>query len=293
MEANQNIGQTDPAQAESSSPQPYDRAEVNRILRTLTDDRYFDPAYILLFGNLAGGTPHSDVAAYDLLLVCRQTSEYDWCAAKRILRYTFPYCKRRINHINLYITTVGYFETHRRPHLYFAHAEGELLYCSDSHRFRRPPRPIDFAKTYADARNHYDTFRLLGEELLEQAREACFGKRNRRLAAICLAQAIVYYYHTFYYVYHGETFDKHDPVLMHERLRTLSARLMLAFDDNHIERIFTLPALKEYLNKAPYDIRFDVDPRELELHLNRVKLAVRLIESSCEERLELYRTLCH
>lgn len=50
----------------------------------LTDD-YFDPAYILLFGRLAGGTPHSDAAAYGLLVVLPEAPEYHWMQAKRAL----------------------------------------------------------------------------------------------------------------------------------------------------------------------------------------------------------------
>ena len=47
------------------------------MIRHLTDG-YFDPEYVLLFGKLAGGTPHSDAVAYDLLIVVRETPEYDW-----------------------------------------------------------------------------------------------------------------------------------------------------------------------------------------------------------------------
>lgn len=291
METNPIFTQNELTSTQSAAPLLYDRAEVNRILRTLTDDRYFAPAYILLFGKLAGGTPHSDAAAYDLLVACHGTPKYDWCAAKRILRYTFPYNKRRINYINLYLTTAEYFETFRRPHLYFAHAEGELLYCSDRHHFRRPRRPINFTAVAAEARMHYDTFRNLGRKLLEMAREACRNRSDLRLAATLLPQAACCYYRTLYYVFHGEECDMRDPALMHERIKTLSAKLMLAFDDNHIERIFTLPALKDYSDRAAYNIHFDVDPRELELHLTRVERAVELIQEACEERIDLYRRL--
>ena len=70
-------------------------------------------------------------------------------------------------------------------------------------------------------------------------------------------------YHTLYYVYHGLEFDSHDPVIMHDRMRTLSTKLMLAFDDTHIENIFTLPRLKSFLMKAPYGIRFDIAPQKV------------------------------
>ena len=260
------------------------------MIRHLTDG-YFDPEYVLLFGKLAGGTPHSDAVAYDLLMVVRETPEYDWIRAKRILRYRMPYRYRKVSYINPYILPLNYVESHRTPFLYFAHAEGELLHCSDHYRFRRPKHPIDFAKAYADAKFHFDTFRTLGNDLLEQAQDAFAGGRNVRLAAQFSAQAIVYFYHTLYYVYHGMEFDIHDPVVMHDRMRTLSTKLMLVFDDNHIENIFTLPWLKQILMKTPYSAEFYMAPQELEMHMGRVQKAAEIIENYCGLRLELYKEL--
>ena len=228
METNQNSVQEQPAE------RLYDPAEAAQIVRILTDG-YFKPEYILLFGKLVGGTPHSDAAAYDLLVVVRDTPEYDWIQAKRILRCKMPPRLRKIAYIDLYILPLNCVESNRTPFLYFAHSEGELLYCSDHCRFRRPKRPIDFAKAYADARFHFDTFRTLGGDLLEQAQNALVEGRNVRLAAQFTAQAAVYFYHTLYWVYHGQEFDIHDPVVMHDRMRTLSTKLMLVFDDNHMK----------------------------------------------------------
>lgn len=295
METNQNPVQENAAQRIVPEPgQPaerlYNPAEAARIVQTLTDG-YFDPEYILLFGNLAGGTPHSDAVAYDLLMVVRETPEYDWMRAKRILRYRMPVKHRDIAYINLYIMTLNYVESNKTPFLYFAHSEGELLYCSDHCHFRRPKHPIDFAKAYADAKLHYDTFRMLGNELIEQAREALSESRNIRLAALFSAQAAVYFYHTLYYVYHGQEFDSHDPMVMHDRMRTLSTKLMLTFDDTNIERIFTLPCLKKFLVKARYDLGFDLAPQELEMHLQRVEKMGDIIENYAGLRLELYKEL--
>ena len=90
---------------------------------------------------------------------------------------------------------------------------------------------------------------------------------------------MVYSYHTLYYVYHGQEFDPHDPVLMHDRMRTLSTKLMLAFDDTHIENVFTLARLKSFLMKSPYGIRFDIAPQELDIHMERVRKAGGIIET--------------
>lgn len=284
METNQNPVQEQPAE------QLYDPNEAAQIVRMLTDG-YFNPEYILLFGKLAGGTHHSDATAYDLLMVVRETPEYDWIQAKRILRYKMPPHHRKIAYINLYILPLNYVESNRTPFLYFAHAEGELLYRSDHCHFRRPKHPIDFAKAYADAKFHFDTFRTLGNGLLEQAQDAFAGGRNVRLAAQFTAQAVVYFYHTLYCVYHGMEFDIHDPVVMHDRMRTLSTKLMLVFDDNHIENIFTLPCLKQVLLKTPYSAEFYMAPQELEMHMDRVQKAAEIIENYCGLRLELYKEL--
>ncbi len=275
-------------QAEEPASGRYNPDELAQIVRCLTD-AYFDPEYILLFGSLAGGTPHSDVAAYDLLMVVRNTPEYDWMQAKRILRYKVPVKRREITYINLYVMTLRAVESRKTPFLYFAHAEGELLYCSDRYRFRRPKHPIDFAAAYADAKLHFDTFRILGGELIEQAQDACSESRNRRLAALCMAQAAVCFYHTLYYVYHGEEFGSHDPVVMHDRMRTLSTQLMLVFDDHRIENIFTLPRLGSFLTKARYEVNFDMAPEELEMHLRRVEKMEHIVENYCGLRLELYK----
>ena len=284
METNQNSVQEQPAE------RLYDPAEAAQIVCILTDG-YFKPEYILLFGKLVGGTPHSDAAAYDLLVVVRDTPEYDWIQAKRILRCKMPPRLRKIAYIDLYILPLNCVESNRTPFLYFAHSEGELLYCSDHCRFRRPKRPIDFAKAYADARFHFDTFRTLGGDLLEQAQNALVEGRNVRLAAQFTAQAAVYFYHTLYWVYHGQEFDIHDPVVMHDRMRTLSTKLMLVFDDNHIENIFTLPRLKEVLMKTPYSAEFRMAPQEMEMHMDRVQQAAGIIENCCELRMELYKEL--
>lgn len=270
----------------------FDPAEAEQIVRILNDG-YFDPEYILLFGKLVGGTPHSDATAYDLLVVVRDTPRFDWLQAKRILRYKMPVRLRTITYINLYILPLRYVEGqgHHTPFLYFAHAEGRLLYCSDRYHFRRPKHPIHFARACADAKAHFDTFRTLGYELLEQAQDAWVEGHNERLAAQFTAQALVYFYHTLYYVYHGMECESHDPVVMHDRMRTLSTRLMLVFDDDHIRNIFTIPFLKQVLTKTTYSVEFHLSGLELEKHMDRVQQAAQIIESCAGRRIELYKEL--
>ena len=97
-------------QPEQPTEKLYNPAEAARIVQSLTED-YFNPEYILLFGKLVGGTHHSDAMAYDLLMVVRETPEYNWIQAKRILRYKVPYSRREITYINLYIMPLSYVES--------------------------------------------------------------------------------------------------------------------------------------------------------------------------------------
>lgn len=275
---------------ETTQPK-YDSAEAARIVEHIMDNDFIVPEYILLFGSLAGGTRHSDATAYDLLIAVRETPEFDWMQTKRRLRYKMPFQQRKITYINLYIIPLSYIDSHNTPFLYFARKEGELLYCSERYHFRRPKYKPDFAKAYADARFHFDTFRTLGFELLEQANHELTETRNMRLAGMFAAQAAVYFYHTLYYVYHQMEFDSHDPLIMHERMRTLSTRLMLIYDDDNIRSVQTLASLKHYLLTSPYDKGFDVSPRDMAVHIERTTKAAEIIESCCGLRLELYQEL--
>lgn len=69
----------------------YNQGEADAIVNYLTQEGLFDPEYILLFGSLAGGPMHSEAKCYDLLLVVRNQSAYNWLQAKRDLRYKLPF----------------------------------------------------------------------------------------------------------------------------------------------------------------------------------------------------------
>ena len=79
METNQKQSQELPAQniiAIEPKQQSYDTLKAARIAETLRE--LLDPEYILLFGKLADGTPHSDILAYDLLVVTDGPTHYSW-----------------------------------------------------------------------------------------------------------------------------------------------------------------------------------------------------------------------
>lgn len=289
METNPNTTQGSPAQTEHISKPNYNRAEMAEIVKHLTDN-LLAPEYILLFGSLVGGTPHSDAIAYDLLIVVRETPAFDWMRVKRFVRYKMPLRRREVSYINLYIVTLNYVESNNTPFLYFTHSEGELVYRGEYGRFRSK-RPCDFTAAYAEAACFFDTFHALGMEYTQLARYELGEKRNLRLASLFSAQAAVCFYRVLYYVYHGMEFDSHDPVVMHERMRTLSTELMLALDEDHIEKVFTLPFLKKSLFRAHADRSFDVSSQEAEVHMKRVERMGEVIARHCRERLELYKAL--
>ena len=118
---------------------PYDRAEAERIARILAEGPCA-PEYILLFGKLAGGTPHSEATAYDLLMVVGDTPDYDWREAKRLLNIKLPAKQRKIPLVNLYIATLNELNTQRTAFLYLALLEGEPLYCKEHRTVQRPKR---------------------------------------------------------------------------------------------------------------------------------------------------------
>ncbi|MDE6857687.1 MAG: nucleotidyltransferase domain-containing protein, partial [Alistipes sp.] len=130
-----------PTPPEPSQPEPlYSQSEANDIVRILTSEGLLDPEYILLFGSLAGGKPHSEAVSYDLLVVVRDIPAYDWWQAKHDLRCKLPFAFRRIPYINIYVVRLSDAEMRQTPFLYFAHRDGALLYCRDTYRFRRPKR---------------------------------------------------------------------------------------------------------------------------------------------------------
>lgn len=270
----------------------YNQAEANAIVNYLTKDGLFDPEYILLFGSLAGGTPHSEAKCYDLLLVVRNLPAYDWLQAKRDLRYKLPFRQREITYVNLYVCPWNYVESHNTPLLYFAHHEGVLLYCKDSFHFRRPRRPCNFSVAYCDAKSYFDTFKPVADLLMNLAQ---VGSPKHpceiRWSAFMMSQAAILYYKTLYYVYHHEPFDHDDPTILHQRMRTLSTELMLLFDDTDSERNTTLACLRSFRKKAFEERKFMLHPFELKEHLAQIVRLGEIVTRYCEKRLKLYKSM--
>lgn len=288
------VEELQPTDEEQSAAEPlYDRAEADAIVRYLTEVGLFDPEYILLFGSLAGGTPHSEAKSYDLLLVVGNLPVHDWMDAKRDLRYKLPYSRRKVTYINIYVCPLSYVRSHCTPFLYFAHREGVLLYCKDTFYFRRPKRPCNFGEALCDARSYFETFMPLADLAMKAASAGSpASPTDRRWSAFMTAQAGVLYYKILYYVYHNRPFDGDDPLLLHERLRTLSTELMLLFDSSHTRGNATLVALKRFRRTAFGELRFEEHPLELKVHIARVVRLGGIVERCCRKRLELYGSLC-
>ena len=302
MEMNQNSVQEQPAQQivtdtlseratdQQSSPAEntprYNRGEADVIVNYLTKEGLFDPEYILLFGSLAGGTMHSEAKCYDLLLVVRNQTDYNWLQAKRDLRYKLPFQWREITYTNLYVCPWNYVQAHYTPF------QGVLLYCKDSFYFRRPKRPCNFEEAYCDAKSYFDTFKPLADLSINLAQAGSPKYPNEiRWAAFMTAKAAILYYKMLYYVYHNEPFDHDDPLILHERMRTLSTELMLLFDDTHAARNTTLACLKSFARKTFEERKFMLHPFELKEHMARIVRMGEIVTKYCEKRLELYKPM--
>ena len=296
METNQNPAQEQPAQLiapeviqlEQQTAKPlYNPDEAARVVQILA--HAYDPEYILLFGKLAGGTPHSEVMAYDLLIVTQDTPYYGLQSAKRFLKMEFPPRHREIPYANIYIGTQNIVESRIAPFTWFARSEGVLLYRADHCKFKRPKTPLNFHGLYCDAKKHFGLFHELGEEFLDQAGTVFIENRLRQVA-FSVGQAVELFYRTLYFVFHGLETDNKDLMVMHDRMRTLSAELMVLLDGDHVQGDRTLADLKIFLAKARYDANFSIDPRVLESYLDRVAKIGKVIEKICRERIDLYKS---
>ena len=131
----------------------YDPLKADRIAKTISE--LLDPEYVLLFGKLANGTPHSDILAYDLLAITDGPTRYDWYAAKRYLKMKLPYIGHGAPYVNIYVYSRQYIDANVVPVFYWARKEGIVLHSSRRRKLSRPRNEFDFgyaatlAKRYA------------------------------------------------------------------------------------------------------------------------------------------------
>ena len=287
METNQKHAQELPAQniiAIEPKQQSYDTLKAARIAETLSE--LLNPEYILLFGKLADGTPHSDILAYDLLVVTDGPTRYDWYAAKRYLKMKLPYIGHGAPYINLYIYTRQYLDANNTPFFYFARKEGIVLH-SRSRKIARPRDGFDFGYAASLAMKYSGIFMPLADKLAGYAQRN-LDRDHIRESAFAIAQAAVYYYRTLFYVYHGFEADSCDVRYLHHRLRTLSGELPLLFESDEYYPKQTLHCLNNFATYAQYDFDFFVETDELARHLDLVKRLGEVARRLCERRMELY-----
>lgn len=257
-------------------------ARIAECLREL-----LDPAYILLFGALAGGTPHSDTFTYDLFVIVDGKTPYNWYDAKRYLKIKMPNVGHGAPYVNIYVYTQHDVEANFTPFIYLTRREGVVLYRNSGQKFKRPRNSFDFGHAAAVAKKYSAVFLSLGDQLLDYA-EKTLDWEKVRLSAFAMAQATVYYYRTLFYVYHGFEADSFDVEILQHRLRTLSGELMLLFESDSYNPIYTLPCLKRFLVKARYDPDFFIYPHELQQHFDRVKHFGAVANRLCQQRIALY-----
>lgn len=281
METNQNLI-SEPQIAPETLYNPAKTAQIADVLREL-----LDPAYILLFGKMAGRTPFSDPIAYDLLVITDSEPLYNWMEAKRYLKMKIPWVGHGVPYINIYVHSRRDIETYYTPFFYFARKEGIVLYCSHNRKFARPKSDFDFGLAANNATKYAQTFLSLADRLIEFA-EQQIDPEHAREAAFASAQAAVYYFRTLFYVFHGFEAETSDIRILHQRLRTLSGKLPLLFEPDKIHAMQTLHYLNLFLTAARYDPEFVVPPEVLSRHIERVKRLGQIATPLCRERIGLY-----
>lgn len=269
-----------------SSEYAYDPAKAARIADVLCE--LFDPEYILLFGKMAGKTPHSDTQTYDLLVITAGTPHYNWYDAKRYLKMRLPWVGHGAPYLNLYVHTLHDVEASCVPFIYLARREGVVLYRSHCRKFTRPKGTFDFGQAASTASRYAGTFLPQADRLVGYA-EKRIDWAYQRESAFAMAQAAVYYYRTLYYVYHGVEADTCDVQILHHRLHTLSGKLPLLFEPDEFRSIRTLHCRNNFPVKARYDPKFSVMPSELIRHLDRVRQLGEVVTGLCEKRIALYQ----
>lgn len=291
METNQKHAQELPAQniiATTVTEEPqlsYDPQKADRIAKTISE--LLDPEYVLLFGKLANGTPHSDILAYDLLAITDGPTRYDWYAAKRYLKMKLPYIGHGAPYVNIYVYSRQYIDANVVPFFYWARKEGIVLHSSRRRKLSRPRNEFDFGYAATLAKRYAGIFMPPADRLADYAEQRLDGEHMRE-AAFAAAQAAVYYYRTLFYVYHGFEADTCDTRYLHHRLRTLSGELPLLFESDDFHAATTLRCLNGYVAEARYDPKFFVEVDELSQHIDRVKRLGEAVKRVCDKRIGLY-----
>lgn len=274
------------SQSACSAPeQLYDPEKTQQIAETLCE--LLHPEYILLFGRMVGRTPHSEMLAYDLLVVTEGITPYKWYDAKRYLKLKLPFVGHGAPYVNIYLHTQHEIEVYFIPFFHLARREGLLLYCRPGRRFKRPGGKAEFGQFAATAERYAGIFLPLADRLVRFAAERTDPECARE-AAFAVAQAAVYYFRTLFFVYHGFQADTCDIRMLFLRLRTLSAEFPVLFQSDECRSKRVLHHLARYISHARYDPDFRVDIEELTGHVRIVERLGKVVTALCRSRILLY-----
>lgn len=264
----------------------YRETELKFITKILADA--LNPLHIILFGSLAGGTPHSDTVTYDLLIITPEQPRYDWMEIRKFLKEHLPIKHRAITTTNIYVYSQNFKPCTPSPLLFLAKMEGKLLYSRDPELFSRPKPNFNYAETYRNTARYFATFFELGSNILRDSNH-CFENNNLRQSAFYIAHAMELFYRTLFYVYHGFEIECSDLVLLRLRMRTLSSDLNMLFDSDE-GRNGRLPYHINHYRKDSYScVNFNVTKDELSQSLTKIGKMKEIIERTCQQRLNLYK----
>ena len=260
----------------------YDPAELERIVTLIRET--VDPERIFLFGALAGATPHSDVAAYDLLIVVRDDSPAEWTQFRR--HFNLKLIRRRIAPLlNFYLCPEQETQQEARHFYRFVQSEGTVLYS------RRPfkLKTCDYRSLYWAARERFDAFFPLTGRFLKTAQES-LAANDVRGGAFCAGQAAELLLRTLFGVYHGCDTGLHNVSVLWLRTRTLSARLAVSLENDNSGGCRVAAQWENFRREALYAPVFDAGFKEVDEYLRRLQELERIVERVCRERMTLYES---
>lgn len=275
---------TTPVSASGNTLLPYPPAEAAHMAELLRDT--IGAKQILLFGSLTGGTPHSDIAAYDLLVITEGEPRYDEDAARRLLKLKMPPGSRIIRYVNILVYNRYFIENTPSPLFYLARNEGTVLWCDKDFSIKKWSS-FDFDTAHTATSRYFNTFSGLADSLLDEA-GAALATSDLRRSAHHSAQAALILLRTLFFVFYGFETSCNDPGTLYTRLYTLSVGLMLLFDSGPHTASGTIPHLRTYLNDALTCKKFLVAEQTLRTDLDNIREMQSIVIETCRRRISLY-----
>ena len=270
--------------AEQSIPAiTYKQDELSQIVSVLC--HCTEPEEIILFGSLAGATPFSEIAAYDLFVLTANRFPEDWNDIRSYLKFKLPSRTRTISFINLYICSPSDISGDLMPFYRFVQANGKAVYSRKTFKLKS----CDYERLYFDASDRYELFFSQADGLFESA-EQSVGILNWRQTAFQTACGVEMLLHALYAAYHAADCSLHTLTTLFLRMQTISPDLFILLDPERGCSSRMLSRLDILRDKAMYKLGCVADKTEIEEYLDRAQKMKGLIEKLCTARLELYKS---